>query len=175
MPLPHSLATPVLTIPAQPANGTATAEVCIDNTQRCISYQPNTDFVGVDMFNYAVINDANLTESATVIISVGGATSNQEGTTSNEAIEGTVNDICLSNAGGELSDLCLAFSVAIEQGAEEDLRELLDALSPQNVASQGTLNNELIKEQLANISKRLTAYYPSSNTYIISGALGWRK
>lgn len=160
---------PQLTIPAQPANGTATAQTCADNTLRCVTYQPNTDFVGVDTFDYQVINDAGLTESATIIISVGGAVPSTQGTTSNEAIDGTLNDICLNNAADELSDLCAAFSLATEQGAEEDLRELLDALSPQNVASQGTLSNELLKAQLANISKRLTALRRGQQQTLISG------
>jgi len=164
-----NIAQPLLTISTQPANGTATAEACADNTVRCITYQPNTDFVGLDTFNYQVINDAGLTESATIIISVGGATSSTQGTTSNEAIEGTLNNICLNNAEGELSDLCRAFSLATEQGEEEDLRELLDALSPQNVASQGTLSNELIKAQLANISKRLTALRRGQQNTFLSG------
>jgi len=164
-----NITTPQIRIPAQPANGTATAVSCADDTLRCITYQPNTDYVGIDTFNYEVTNDADATESADVTINVGGVTPNTQGTTSNEALEGALNDICLNNAGGELTDLCAAFSTAVETGAGKDLRELLDALSPQSVSSQGTLNNELIKEQLANISKRLTALRKGQQKTVLSG------
>jgi len=164
-----NISAPQVTISSQPANGEATATACSDNTLRCVTYKPNPDFVGIDSFSYEVNNDAGTPESANITINVGGITPNTQGTTSNEALEGALNDICLRNAGGELTDICNEFSDAVEQSGGEDLRELLDALSPQNVSSQGTLNNELIKEQLANISKRLTALRKGQQQTLLSG------
>ncbi|NOZ52044.1 MAG: autotransporter domain-containing protein [Gammaproteobacteria bacterium] len=168
-----NIAIPQVTIPTPPANGSATAITCTTDTGtdavRCISYTPNPDFVGLDTLGYTVLNNAGSPESATITINVGSATPNTQGTTPSIAIEATLNDICLRNSEEALTDLCLAFSAATQPGREEDLRELLDALSPQSIAAQGTLNNELIKEQLSNISKRLTALRRGQSKTLLSG------
>ncbi len=75
--------------------------------------------------------------------------------------------ICLDQA--RTYDLCEQFRIASRPGAAEDLREFIDATSPTNVGAQSALNDELSKEQLSNITRRLTALRRGQNLTLLSG------
>ncbi len=144
---------------SQPANGTATAVSCLDGSNECITYTPNTGYVGIDTFSYVSTDSGEIpiTESSTIAVNVGNAVPLDDGATPPTAIDDTLSELCLKDQQGEVEDLCADYDVATNSGSSEDLRQFLNALSPSSAAAAGTLSNDLASQQLNNIGKRLAA------------------
>ena len=148
-----------------PANGGAVPVACADQTNECITYTPDADYIGRDSFAYVVTDsgDPQLVESSTITVIVG--TDINEGALPPPVIIGGVMlDICGNptdlppeNEAPETTLFCEDFRGLTPGVDDEDLRELLSALTPQNVAAAGTLSNDLASQQLNNIGKRLAA------------------
>ena len=161
------ISAPVVTIPAQPNSGVATIVECTDGTQVCVEYRPAVNFEGRESFNYAVVNDEDVTETATITVNVGNVAISDQGNSPGVVTNNTLMGICLDQA--RTYDLCEQFRIASRPGVAEDLREFIDATSPTNVGAQSALNDELTKEQLSNISRRLTALRRGQNLTLLSG------
>jgi len=158
---------PVVTISAQPDSGSATVVGCTDGTVLCVEYQPAVNFEGRENFGYAVVNDQGITETAIITVNVGNVAISDQGNSPGVATNNTLMGICLDQA--RTDDLCEQFRIATRSGVTEDLREFIDATSPTNVGAQSALNDELTKEQLSNISRRLTALRRGQNLTLLSG------
>ncbi len=158
---------PVVTIPVQPNVGVATVVECTNGTQVCVEYRPVVNFEGQESFEYAVVNDQGITEIAIITVNVGNVAISDQGGSPGVVINNTLRGVCLDQ--GRTYDLCEQFRIASRPGAAEDLREFIDATSPTNVGAQSALNDELTKEQLSNISRRLTALRRGQNLTLLSG------
>jgi len=161
-----NISEPVVTIPVQPSSGTATVVGCTDGAQVCVEYQPAVNYAGQESFEYAVVNDQNITETATITINVGNVALPNQGSSPGVVTNNALTGICLDQT--RTYDLCAQFRVATESGVAEDLREFIDATSPTNVGAQSALNDELTKEQLSNVSRRLTALRRGQNLTLLS-------
>jgi len=150
----------VITIASQPSNGTAEAVDCPrTGTSLCVSYTPANEYTGLDSFTISVVNDDNIIETATVSVNVNQAVIARSGSVPDEAIRGTLDEICGSTQSTEVDNLCQGFNAINATSGEvpEDLRELIDALTPQDVAAQETTASALASQQLENIGKHLAA------------------
>ncbi len=74
-----NISEPVVTIPIQPDSKEATVIACSNNTSLCVQYQPAGNYIGLESFNYTVVNDLDITEIATITINVGNATISDQG------------------------------------------------------------------------------------------------
>ena len=162
-----NISEPVVTIPAQPESGSATVVSCGDSTLVCVNYQPALNFQGQVSFSYAVHNDQSITETATITINVGDAAIPDQGSAPGTVINNTLANACLDQS--RTDDLCEQFRIATFSGLPEDLREFVDATSPTNVGAQSTLTDELTKEQLSNISRRLASLRQGQKLTLLSG------
>ncbi len=162
-----SISNPVVTIPSQPVSGVATVIACNDGTLLCVEYRPAENFEGQASFNYAVVNDQNITEPAIITVNVGSLAISDEGNSPGAVTNNTLTNICLDQ--DRTDDLCEQFRAATSSGVTADLREFIDATSPTNVGAQSALNDELTKEQLSNISRRLTSLRRGQNLTLLSG------
>ncbi len=162
-----NISEPVVTISTQPGLGVATVVECSDGSVLCVEYQPALNFEGRESFNYAVVNDQGVTETATITVNVGNVAISDQGSSPGAATNNALTGICLDQA--RTYDLCEQFRIATNSGVAEDLREFIDATSPTNVGAQSALNDELTKEQLSNISRRLTALRRGQNLTLLSG------
>ena len=160
--LDPAIVNPQVVIVTGPANGSATA-LCNDTSNKtCITYTPASNYIGFDTFTITVVESTNTsireTSDATIKINIGGVTASTSGTT---AVWETVSSICDVNSAATLSDFCLPFnnsSASQTPGAiPADLREFLNAISPQDVAAQGTVGYDLANQQIKNIGKHLAA------------------
>jgi len=161
------ISSPVVTIPTQPSSGVATVVECNDNTMLCVEYRPAENFEGQASFNYAVVNDQNITETATITVNVGSLAIPSQGSSPGVVTNNTLTDICLDP--NRTDDLCEQFRAVTRSGVAEDLREFIDATSPTNIGAQSALNDELTKEQLSNVSRRLTSLRRGQNLTLLSG------
>lgn len=162
-----NISDPVVTIPDQPSSGVATVVACSDETLMCVEYRPAENFEGRVSFNYAVVNDQGITETATITVNVGNVAISDQGRSPGVATRNTIANICLDK--DRTDDLCEQFRITSNSGSAEDLREFIDAISPTNVGAQGALNDELTKEQFSNISRRLTSLRRGQNLTLFSG------
>ena len=162
-----NISNPVVTIPVQPNSGVATVVGCSDETLLCVEYRPAENFEGQARFNYAVLNDQNITETATITVNVGSVAISDQGNSPGVVTNNTLTNICLDQ--NRTDDLCEQFRAATRSGAAEDLREFIDATSPTNVGAQSALNDELTKEQLSNISRRMASLRRGQNLPLLSG------
>lgn len=153
-----NITTPIVQVASNPASGSATPIICPrtgDNL--CIEYVPASGFSGLDSFEYSVVNDVSVTEVASVSITVG-ELQNSGLIPSNEVLE-TLDSICGTQQTVQVDILCQEFN-AINATAGEippDLREMINALSAQDAASQVTISSEMASEQLRNIGKHLAS------------------
>jgi len=137
---------PVVTV-SQPANGTATVSGLL------VTYTPNPGVADVvDTFTYTVTNTS---EQSTISVTIGAAIT--QGDSPQQAINETLAQLCLQTQQGSLADLCAAYSAATSSGIPADLREFLDALSPKDIAAQTDLGNDMARQQVESVSKRLAA------------------
>ncbi len=162
-----NISNPVVTIPNQPDSGVAAVVGCSDETPVCVEYRPAENFEGQVSFNYAVINDLEITETATITVNVGRVAIPDQGNSPGVVIKNTLANICLDQ--NRTDDLCEQFRIARDSGSAEDLREFINAISATNVGAQSALNDELTKEQLSNISRRLTSLRRGQNLTLLSG------
>ncbi len=162
-----NISAPVVTIPGQPNSGVATVVACSDETLMCVEYRPAENFEGQASFNYAVVNDQNITETAIITVNVGSLVISDQGNSPGAVTNNTLTNICLDQ--DRTDDLCEQFRAATSSGVAEDLREFIDATSATNVGAQSALNDELTKEQLSNISRRLTSLRRGQNLTLLSG------
>ncbi|MDH5217833.1 MAG: autotransporter domain-containing protein, partial [Gammaproteobacteria bacterium] len=168
---------PIILIATAPAHGSATAITCERTGQQlCISYTPNDSFSGVDTFSISVLNDNNIQENATISVSVAGAVVASSGVVPDVAVRDTLDAICGSSQVMEVDTLCQSFNAVNATTGElpEDLRELLDALTPQDIAAQGTTGSVLAAQQLENIGKHLAALRRGQKNTSLGG-LSFRK
>jgi len=161
-----NISEPVVTIPVQPNSGEATVVACSNDALLCVQYRPAVNYTGRESFNYAVVNDLDITETATITINVGNATISDQGNSPTVVTNKTLAGICLNQ--DRTYDLCEQFRAATSSGIAEDLREFIDATSPTNVGAQSALNDELTKEQLSNVNRRLTALRRGQNLTLLS-------
>ncbi len=162
-----NISEPVVTISTQPGLGVATVVECSDGSVLCVEYRPAVNFEGRESFNYAVVNDQGVTEIATITVNVGNVVANDQGSSPGVVTNNTLQGICLDQ--DRTDDLCEQFRIATSSGVAEDLREFIDATSPTNVGAQSALNDELTKEQLSNVTRRLTALRRGQNLTLLSG------
>ncbi len=162
-----NISEPVVTIPAQPDLGLATVVECADGAVLCVEYRPAVNFEGRESFNYAVVNDQGVTETATITVSVGNVAISDQGSSPSVVINNTLRGVCLDQE--RTYDLCEQFQIKTDSNVPEDLREFIDATSPTNVGAQSALNDELTKEQLSNVTRRLTALRRGQNLTLLSG------
>jgi len=163
---------PNVIIATQPDNGSAQAITCPRTGENlCVSYTPDFNFVGIDSFNVSTTNDNNETETGTVTVNKAGAVSKNSGTIPNDAIQGTLNNICGSSQSVDVEIRCQDFNTANATAGEltEDLRELIDALTPQDIAAQSTTSNTLAAQQLENIGTHLAALRSGQKNVSING------
>jgi len=161
-----NISEPVVTIPVQPTSGTATVVGCADGVQVCVEYQPAVNYVGQESFEYAVVNDQNITETATITVNVGNVPIDIRPGLPSVVTNNALTSLCLDQ--DRAYDLCAQFRVATESGVAEDLREFIGAAAPTNVGAQSTLNDELTKEQLSSINRRLAALRRGQNLTLLS-------
>jgi len=152
-----------LQIVSPPTKGTYT--VGCSSTNNCIVYTPNSAFSGFDNFQYTI--DASETPQ-TVTINVGSVSANNSGS---NAVFNTLVTICDPSATTDLDLFCSAFRAASATPGEipPDLRELLNAISPQDVAAQGGVNSDFINQQLSNITKHLSALRQAQTSVSLGG------
>ncbi len=162
-----NISDPVVTIPDQPSSGVATVVACSDATLMCVEYRPAENFEGRVSFDYAVRNDQGIMETATITVNVGRVASFDQGSSPGVAAQNVLTTICLDQS--RTDDLCEQFRIARDSGSAEDLREFIDAISATNVGAQSALNDELTKEQLSNVSRRLTSLRRGQNLTLLSG------
>lgn len=150
--LPNGVTATVALI-SQPANGQA--EVMPDGLS--VLYTPNQGFVGTDTFQYVAQRSDEITDPpATITVVVGGVTTT--GDSPGAAINDRFQQLCVGeDPTGALVDFCKEFLDLNVPGREEDLREFLDALSPKEVAAQSDLGNDMARQQVESVIKRLTA------------------
>lgn len=160
--LDPAIVNPQVVIVTGPVHGSATA-LCNDTSNTtCITYTPANNFIGFDTFTITVVESTNTSireaTDATIKINIGGVTASTSGTT---AVWETVSDLCDVSSSPALSDFCLPYnnsSSSQTPGAiPPDLREFLNAISPQDMAAQGTVGYDLANQQLKNIGKHLAA------------------
>lgn len=160
--LDPAIVNPQVVIVTAPANGSAVA-LCNDTSNKtCITYTPSNNYIGIDTFTITVVESSNTNireaSDATIKINIGGVTASTSGTT---VVWETVSSLCDVNSTPALSDFCVPFnnaSASQTPGAiPPDLREFLNAISPQDVAAQGTVGYDLANQQIKNIGKHLAA------------------
>jgi len=160
--LDPAIVNPQVVIVTVPTAGSAIA-LCNDTSNStCITYTPASNFVGFDTFTITVVESTNTAireaSDATIKINVGGVTASTSGTT---AVWKTVSNLCDVNSSPALSDFCLHYnnsSSSQTPGAiPADLREFLNAISPQDMAAHGTVGYDLANQQIKNIGKHLAA------------------
>jgi hypothetical protein len=148
-----NITNPNVTVTIAPEFGTAVKKA---GTTQVIIYTPNQGVANQsDSFTFEVINDAGQPESETVTVAIGDVAT--QGETPEQAISDTLEQACLQDTQGALVDLCEAFSTATQSGLPEDLREFLDALSPKEIAAQSDLGNDMARQQVESVVKRLVA------------------
>jgi uncharacterized protein with beta-barrel porin domain len=148
-----NIANPNVTVATAPELGTATKKA---GTTLVIIYTPNDGVANQqDSFVYEVINDSGQPEQETVTVTIGDVAT--QGETPEQAISDTLDQVCLQDQQGALVDLCEAFNTATQSGLPEDLREFLDALSPKEIAAQSDLGNDMARQQVESVIKRLMA------------------
>ncbi|MFV2055550.1 MAG: autotransporter domain-containing protein [Thiohalomonadales bacterium] len=161
---------PVVTVASQPSGtNTATATICsTSGLSTCITYKPAADFVGVDTFTYAVVNDAGVTETATVTVSVAGATDPSSGIAPITEVEQTLTVACgLEPLDPEAQTACDIFnSIPLDS---PDGRIMLEAITPAEVAAQLTLGDAMAQGQLGNIAKYLRALRKGQRLVSVGG------
>lgn len=162
-----SISEPVVTISSQPASGSVTLVECNDSTLPCVEYRPAENFEGQVRFNYAVVNEQGIMETATITVNVGNAAIYDQGSSPAVVINNTLMKICQDQ--NRTDDLCEQFRAAIRLGVAEELREFIDATSPTNVGAQSALNDELTKEQLSSVSRRLSSLRRGQDLTLLSG------
>lgn len=162
-----NISDPVVTIPDQPSSGVAAVVACSDETLMCVEYRPAENFEGRVSFNYAVLNDQDIMETATITVNVGRVAIFDQGSSPDVAAKNILATICLDQS--RTDDLCEQFRIARDSGSAEDMREFIDAISATNVGAQSALNDELTKEQLSNVSRRLTSLRRGQNLTLLSG------
>jgi hypothetical protein len=141
---------PQVALGSQPSFGTA--EVSGATT---VIYTPNQDVADVtDTFTYQVDNGGTI-ESATITVVIGEAVT--QGSSQQQAINDSLAQVCLQPQEGTLADLCAAFNTATSTGIPADLREFLDALTLKDIAAQNDLGNDMARQQVESIVKRLSA------------------
>jgi len=154
-----NIAIPIIVVSTNPANGTAVAFDCdgIDvgnGSVQCVDYTPSLNFVGTDTFQVTVDN-AGTPEIANVVITVENPGDQNSGILPDVAMEKIINDSVCANTAPEVTVFCQIYADATTGLTPEDLRIILKALSPSDVAAQGTMGNEMVSGQLSNIAKHL--------------------
>jgi uncharacterized protein with beta-barrel porin domain len=151
--LPDGVTATGVTI-SQPANGQA--QVVAGELR--VVYTPNSGYIGPDTFEYfAQLSDNTTQGPATVKIVVGGVDAPYSGESPGAVINDTFSQQCLEQVPeGSLVDFCEPFLIATA-GTEADLREFLDALSPKEIAAQSDLGNDMARQQVESVIKRLVA------------------
>jgi hypothetical protein len=149
--LPNGV-TATVVLASQPANGQA--QVGADGLT--VIYTPNSGFTGADTFQYSAQRSDEITDGpATITVVVGGVTT--QGDSPQAAVEDIFKKLCLGELTGELIDFCQPYLDATRPGAEDDLRELLDALSPKQIIAQTDLGSDMARQQVDSVVKRLVA------------------
>jgi len=167
-----NIAQPSLTIATQPANGSAESIICGRTGKNlCVSYSPNSTYSGIDTFTISVINDNDQTETATITVNVANVSIAGNGVIPNNVIRGTLDKICGNLQTTDVDILCQGFNNVNATAGElpEDLRELLNALTPQDIAAQGATSNVLAAQQLENIGKHLAALRRGQKNVSLNG------
>jgi len=159
---------PVLQIVSSPQYGSYT--MGCSSSSDCIVYTPQSGFTGFDVFQYTVADSVNggSEPPQSVTVNVGSVTASNSGT---DAVFNTLLTICDASATAQLDAFCSAFRAASATPGQipPDLRELLNAISPQDVASQGGINSDFINQQLSNISKHLAALRQAQTSVSLGG------
>ncbi|MGD8592144.1 MAG: autotransporter domain-containing protein [Gammaproteobacteria bacterium] len=150
--LPNGV-TATVVLDSQPANGQA--QVRTDGLS--VIYTPNAGFTGEDTFQYSAQRSDEITDGpATITVVVGGVTF--QGDSPQAAVDDIFTKLCLDQEPtGELIDFCQPYLAASQSGAPEDLRELLDALSPKQIIAQSDLGSDMARQQVDSVVKRLVA------------------
>ena len=148
--LPNGV-TATVALTSQPANGVA--EVA---GAQSVVYTPNQGFTGTDTFQYVAQRSDEITDGpATITVVVGGVTT--QGDSPQSAANDIFQQLCLDQEPtGELVDFCQPFLDATA-GTEDDLREFLEEMSPKEVAAQSDLGNDMARQQVESVVKRLMA------------------
>ncbi|MDH5326479.1 MAG: autotransporter domain-containing protein [Gammaproteobacteria bacterium] len=154
---------------APAAGNTAVAVTCSDLSNACVLYTPDPAFVGVDSFDYSVVNDLGATEVATVTVRVGDVSqAGNVGVIPAVEVENMLeNTLCLGSQTGDLLTLCTI--LATTAAGSEDRRILIRALTPEDVAAQGSMDELLATAQLNNITRHLAALRNTQQQVAIGG------
>lgn len=149
--LPNGVTATGITV-TQPSNGQAQ----VITGELRVTYIPNAGFVGTDIFQYTVQLSDNTTEDPANITIVVGSVPYQ-GDSPGAVLNDYFNQQCIAQEPtGVLIDICQRFSEATD-GTVQDLREFLDALSPKEIAAQSDLGNDMARQQVESVIKRLMA------------------
>lgn len=166
------ISNPMITVATAPQNGVAAAVNCPRTGEPlCIEYTPNQDFSGIDTFSFSVINDSQQTETAQISVNVGNVIAVNSGKTADNSVRDTLESICGVDQASEVDVLCQGFnSIGATTGSlPPDLRELLDALAPQDIAAQTTTGSVMANQQLENIGKHLSALRRGQSSVALGG------
>lgn len=149
----QNVANPDVTV-SDPPNGTA---VKPPNTTTVVVYTPDQDFVGTDTFTYSVDNDTVIeTETITIQVGAGEAQTGSAEAVTDDALWDVWENSCLGRTPeGDLADFCEAFNTLTATLSPEDYRAFINQLSPKELFAQAELGNQIAKEQVENVKKRL--------------------
>ena len=166
---------PEIGVDTQPVAGSAEPIACPRTGDLlCVLYSPNASFSGLDTFIISVINDEDEFETATITVNVNQVVVSNNGAVPDEAVKGALSEICNNDQSSDVDELCQRFNTfnivnATAGEVPEDLRELIDALTPQDVAAQSTTGSVLASQQLENIGKHLAALRRGHENTTFSG------